>query len=434
MAEFGIKMSAAARGKERRKFLWGSSNLKNADVVSGGTEKLKAAIIESDRQFAPKIIFIASTCTPAIIGDDIDEVIQSAQGEVAARLIPLHCPGFRTNVIASAYDVFYHGILRNLDFAPREGVDFEFLNPYAADYELSRQRFDFDKKRTVNIINASSINQRDEAELKRLLQALDLKVNIFTEYSSIDDLRKISLAGLNVSLCNTHDDYLLGYLAERFATPYLIHSMPLGIQATNEWLLAVAKHFGKEKNAAHIIEAENARLLHALKPLKEKLQGKRVIVMGGVIRAAYLAVLAKELGMEVARLRTYHFDELSDEAYGRLNEKIPGIEVNIASGQMYEYVHMLKNNEVDLCISHGGTNAWVYKSGVPSTPLFSPLHCYLGYRGVFDQARHFVKNLENTALQRNIAANTKLPYRKNWYEKNVYHYIDNSAFPAPGDA
>jgi nitrogenase molybdenum-iron protein alpha chain len=199
--------------------------------------------------------------------------------------------------------------------------------------------------------------------------------------------------------------------------------MPLGIQTTNAWLLEIAKHFGKEEQAKHIIKAENDRLNEALKPLKKKLKGKRVIVMGGVIRAAYLAILAHELGMDVVRLRTYHFDNLSGGAYEKLDETIPGIEVNIASGQMYEYAHMLKRHKPDLCISHGGTNAWVFKSGVPSTPLFSPTHCYLGYQGAFDQARHFAKNLENNAFQKNIAANVKLPYHASWYDKDVYHYI-----------
>jgi len=58
---------------------WFSTNLSEMDVVNGGEEKLTAAILEAERRFRPHAIFIGNTCVPALIGDDIDNVVASLQ-------------------------------------------------------------------------------------------------------------------------------------------------------------------------------------------------------------------------------------------------------------------------------------------------------------------------------------------------------------------
>jgi nitrogenase molybdenum-iron protein alpha chain len=288
------------------------------------------------------------------------------------------------------------------------------------------------KRNTVNLLNASSFGAADEAEITRLLRALDLNVRVYTEYASVDDFRKITLAGLNISMCNVHDDYLALYLEEKYAMPYLIHSMPLGIGATGEWLRAVAARFGKEDEARGLIEAEELSLSKALAPLRETLRGKRAVVNGGVIRVAQLALMLKELDMETVNIRPYHFDDFSVDTYRKLEDAMPDVDVNVAPGQINEFMNILKREKPDICISHGGTGAWVTKTGIPSAPLFSPAHAYLGYRGVFEQARHFKKMLANTAFPRVIAENTKLPYHSDWYGRDAYQYITSKTRAEPG--
>ncbi|MDR0852732.1 MAG: nitrogenase iron-molybdenum protein subunit alpha, partial [Clostridiales Family XIII bacterium] len=69
MMEFGTRSASAVRGIKRERLIWVSSNLKNEDVIAGGADKLIDAVIGADRTYAPKIIFVATTCTPSIIGD-----------------------------------------------------------------------------------------------------------------------------------------------------------------------------------------------------------------------------------------------------------------------------------------------------------------------------------------------------------------------------
>jgi nitrogenase molybdenum-iron protein alpha chain len=422
--DFAIRSGSAARGVERKRLIWGSTNLKESDVIGGGEKKLEEAIITADAEFHPAVIFIASTCTPSIIGDDIDELVAGLQPRVNARLAPLHCPGFKTKVVASAYDTFYHSIIRHFDLEPIPYEDYVPLTGYEKDFELKKYEFDYKRANTVNLLNATSIGAPDEKEIVRLLRELDLSVNVYTEYASLDDFRLLSYGSLNISMCNVHDDYLAAYLNETYGTPFLIAGMPLGIQATEDWLLSVAKHFGREKRAGSVIAAERRELEAAIAPLKKKLKGKRVLINGGVIRVGMLAILLKELGMEVVAVRPYHFDNLSEDTFSKVAQAIPDAQINVAPNQVFELANVVQRTRPDLVIGHTMSNAWLYKLGVPSIPLFSPGRNYFSFSGVYAQARQMVKALENTAFQRNIKTHVPLPYRKEWYEKDPFFYIE----------
>jgi nitrogenase molybdenum-iron protein alpha chain len=423
MQEFAVRSATAARGGSHGRFLWASTNLKAPDVIGGGGAKLEEAILGIDREFSPKVIFVAMTCTPSIVGDDPDEVISRLRSEVSAVLVPLHCPGFKTGVVATAYDTFYHGILNNFDFDPKPYVDYEPLNKFAPDYALRRAKFEYLQGNTVNLLNASSMGAPDEKEIIRLLRALDPNVNVYTEYTRLEEFRKISLAALNISMCNVHDDYLATYLEERFGTPFHIDGMPLGIARTGAWLRGVAKRFGREEKAKRVIKAEEDRLEAALGSLREKLKGKRVLLNGGVIRVAALAVLMKELGLEVVNIRPYHYDNLSDEPYKQVEEEFPDVQINVAANQLFEFVNLIRKYKPDVCIDHGGSNAWAMKTGVPSVPLFSPNQYYFAYRGAYEQALRIAKAFENPRFVENVSRHTQLPYTDAWYEKDPYHYI-----------
>jgi nitrogenase molybdenum-iron protein alpha chain len=203
--------------------------------------------------------------------------------------------------------------------------------------------------------------------------------------------------------------------------------MQLGIEATEERLLAVAEHFGREDRARATIAAERKGLDEALEPLKAKLAGKRALITGGVIRVGMQAILLKELGMEVVAVRPYHYDNLSDVIYEKVSEIVPDAQINVAPNQVFELINLVKRTNPDIVLGHTMSNAWLYKAGIPSVPLFSPNGRYFAFAGVYAQARQMVKALENTAFQRNIAKHIPLPYREEWYEKDPFHYIKGEA-------
>jgi nitrogenase molybdenum-iron protein alpha chain len=409
------------RGKPPVPPVWVSTNLQESDVIGGGENKLRETLKYVDREFRPEIIFVVTTCAPSIIGDDVEEIVRQVQESAAAYIVSLHCPGFKSRVVASAYDAFYHGILRYLPLEPEIWRDFVPLGG-GPQTELERKKYEFQKSRTINLWNATSIGPADEKELVRLLGALGLKVRIFAEYANADELRFVSEAALNVSMCNIHDDYMLTFLEEKFGMPYIIVGMPIGFKPTRRWLVKIAGHFGMEEAANRLADAEEKAVSEAIAPFLPKIKGKRVLLCGGVVRVGSEAVTLSELGLDVIGLRAYHYENGAEPIYEEFAEALPDVDI-LVSNQWFELCNQVKTLKPDLMISHNGTQGILAKLGVPSVQLFDVDKAFFAYAGFFSLTRRIVFTFENTSYQERLSSHVKLPYRDSWFEKKAHHYI-----------
>ena len=138
--------------------VWINTNLDETDVIKGGEQKLKEAILYADRELRPSSIIIVNSCVPALIGDDIDAIVAEVQPEVNAKVMPVHCEGFKTKIMASAYDSVYHGILRHMIREPDETTRVN-------ETDLEKMKVKYRISRTVNVFNVSSMSRTDETEL-----------------------------------------------------------------------------------------------------------------------------------------------------------------------------------------------------------------------------------------------------------------------------
>ncbi|MDN5326030.1 MAG: nitrogenase molybdenum-iron protein alpha chain [Moorella sp. (in: firmicutes)] len=406
------------RDPRARGLIWLSTNLTEIDAIRGGEDKLKEAIWYAEREFRPRAIIIVNSCVPALIGDDIDGLVEGLQKEVSATIVPVHCPGFKAKIMASAYDAVYHGALRNLVKAPA------YYDRVLPD-DLEELKEKYSRSRTVNLLNVSSMSRQDELELTRLLQALDLKVNLLPCYAHPDSFEDATEAALSVSICPTHDDYFIGHLQAKYGIPFILRTIPLGIKHTSAWLLDIARFFGLEKEAQQLIAEETRQLQEALAPYRQVLQGKRAFIGGGEIRVGATAALLQELGMEVLGLRIYHYDHFADEIYDELNGKETMV-VNVATSQPFEQANLLAKLKPDIYLGHVGLNGWAAKQGIPVFPVYGVNNLYMGYAGIFEIARRLVRILKNPSFNRNLAAHTRLPYFAKWYQENPFAYIDNN--------
>ncbi|HWQ79517.1 MAG TPA: nitrogenase component 1 [Anaerovoracaceae bacterium] len=397
--------------------LWLSTALTESDVISGGETKLFNAIIEADRLYRPKTITVVSSCVPAIIGDDVDGVIQRAQPQVSARIVPVHCEGFKTKIWATAYDAVYHGLGSKLLDDPR------FNDPIIKD-PLYGERLSYQKEHTVNLFSVSSMGYADELELTRYINALDHKVNAFPNFAEPDQMYKLKYAGLSVSVCPTHDDYILQHLEEAYGIPYVIRHMPIGINNTNQWIRDVAVRLGKEGAAERLIARETAELDEALKSYRSFFKGKRVFISAGEFRALATANLLHDIGFEIAGIRSYHHDEFANVEYEKLLKIVDSeFVINIADAQPFEEANLLKSTRPDLFLGHWNGNLTATKLGIPSHVIYNTGLAYLGYRGAFEFARRLYRQLANPAFNKNLSKHVRLPYKEDWYGRNPFSYI-----------
>ncbi|MDR3337382.1 MAG: hypothetical protein LBT16_09280 [Treponema sp.] len=412
----------ARRGKKPETTVWLSTNLQESDVITGGEDKLRRTIIYADREFRPEIIFVVATCTPAIIGDDIEEIVRSTAEGTCATVTAIHCPGFKSRVVASAYDSFYHSVLRRIPLEPVPYEDYTPVEQSDPDYLINIHRFNAQKRLTVNIFNATSIGPDDEGELKRLLNAIGVNVRFFAEYCSMKELRMMTFAGLNVSMCNLHDDYILTYLKEKYDIPYIIADMPIGFTATRNWILAIADHYDLSDKAKSLIDQEEQELRKALEPLLPQIRGKRLLICGGVIRSGTEAIALKELGVNMIGIRAYHYDTNADEVFTGLAEEFPDLPVAV-SNQPFEMINQLRRLKPDVVISHNGTHGWLAKAGFTSVQLFDALKPCFAYTGFYRIVRRLIFAMKNSSYETRLAQYVKQPYKADWYAREPYSYI-----------
>ena len=412
-----VRSGGFARTGSVKDALWLSTALNEADVISGGEAKLRRAIIKADRLYRSRTITVVTGCVPGIIGDDVESVVREIQPEIAARLILVHCEGFKTKIWATAYDAVYHGLGRSVLDDPPE-------RPSLIENEQEQIRLDYLRGRTVNLFNVSSMGRGDELELTRLLNSLDLDVNIFPVFTKPEEMYKVKYAALSISTCPTHDDYFLKYLKEEHGIPYILKHMPIGIENTNAWLRDVAKFFGKEDVGERIIQNEQRQLELALAEYRAFFKGKTVFVSAGEFRALATSYLLHELGFDIVGIRSFHHDEFANVEYEKLQSVSEhDFTVNIANVQPYEEANLLSKLNPDLFLGHWNGNSTPAKLGIATHVIYNTGINYIGYKGVYDLARRLYKQLKNPAFNKNIARYAKLPYRESWYGENPFKYI-----------
>lgn len=414
------KQNQAARGNTGNiGHYWFSTNLGEIDVVSGGESRLEETLREVDRRLHPQVIFIACTCVPAVIGDDIDDVAQRVQPDVGARILPLHCAGFKTKIVATAYDVVYHALLKHM-------ITKEKDQPSQLSAEEERQRVERNK-RTVNLLNVASMSRGDEVELTRLLQALGLEVNILPCFAAPERFKHAKDAALSISICATHDDYFVEHMKELYGVPYVLNTIPIGTTHTRKWLYEIADFFGIRARAEQVIATEEAEVRKALQPLLPALQGKRTFVSAGEIRAGAQAILFREdLGMEVLAVRAHHYDQYGDVLFQDLDDQLP---VNVGASQPFEQLNLLNRLKPDIYVGHLGGNVWTAKLGIPVLPIFGPNNNYMGYQGLHEVATRLNRVLRNPRYYTTLGKTTKLPYKQSWFESSPFKYIRDGNSP-----
>lgn len=388
------------RGQPPRYPRWMTTDLSEDEVIHGGAEKLRDAILEAERRYKPRIISVITSCVSGIIADDIEAVTQELQDEVSAYLLPIHCEGFKSRIWATGYDACFHAMLKHLIKPP-------------------------EKRQTelVNVINPVTMGRRDELEIERLLNHLGLKANFAPAFADIEQIQQMSEAAASTSTCPTFSEYITKMLHTEYHVPYTQTTMPLGIEKTDQWLLEIAELTDKTREAEALIHSEHQRIKPQLEKIKDLLSGKTVFISAGQYKAVAFAKLARELGLEVLGLTAYHYDEVIRRDLQELGEE-QNLRVHVANLQPFEQANLLQKEKPDLFIGHLGCSGWAVKLGIPTTAVFDYTIDHLGYNGVIEYGNKIIRTLQNPSLVRKLQKHTQLPYTREWLHKNPYAYIE----------
>jgi nitrogenase molybdenum-iron protein alpha chain len=379
-----------------------STNMGEPDTVFGGAERLRNGIREAHRRFAPKAIFITTSCASGIIGDDIQGVIDELKNEITIPVVPVHCEGFRSNVWATGFDAAFHAILTRIVKPPRTK-----------------------RPELINIIN---FRGSARSYITEIFGRIGLKPSFVVPFATVDELGGMSEAAASLTICGTLGSYLGTALEEQYGVPYVKSSPPHGTAGTDAWLQGLGRAVGKELEVKQLIADEKRAVQGELAEVRAKLAGATAVIgMGPGFSLSYLRVL-DELGIKVLYGASWHYDQHYDHGAQ------PAIVTELASGekdipfgiseqQNFEIANLLRTLKPDLYFSrHPGSSVWAAKQGIVTVPVMDEYTAF-GYRGLVNFGWRIVDALANRRFVSNLSRHVRLPYKEWWYEQDPYHFL-----------
>ncbi len=255
-----------------------STDLREKHVVFGGETKLYNALIELISDYKPKAAFVYSTCIVGIIGDDVEAVCRKVAKETSIDVIAVQAEGFN-GTKKDGYKIACEALLKLIgtsNFTEKLPLSINILG----DFNLAGELWilaDYYKKIGINIVSR------------------------FTGDGRVDEIRKAHTALLNVVQCSGSMTYLAKAMEEKYGIPYIRVSY-FGIEDMSNALYETAAFFERfdlMEKSKRLVSEELSRLLPALKPYRENLQGRKAaIYVGGAFKAISLVKALRLIGVK----------------------------------------------------------------------------------------------------------------------------------------
>lgn len=401
---------------EHYDFHWLTTNISEKDVIYGAADKLRYSIEEAERRHHPKAIFILTSCSSAIIGDDVDGVVNEVQPKINATIVPIHCEGIRSRIVQTGYDAFWHGILKYLVKKPRKK-----------------------QPDLINVASMLSYTWQDRKEIKRLLGKLGLRVNFIPEFATVEQFETLSEAALTAPICPTYTDYLSRGLEQEYGVPYFLYPSPIGIANTDEWLRTIGKYVGKEKEVEKLIAEEHEQWVPKMDEIRKefdklKKDGKDFTVLGSLGQGRLLTQTPffNELGLSTPVTICQDFDNLVVDETEELINKVGDFDVVVNTFQAAEVAHTARKYNPELVLSCPFQGS-AYKREKGQTRIHAlrgdgrEWSAQAGYKGSVACGNFLLQATKNRAFQQTLLAKTSDPYYDWWYKQPDPHYYHKKA-------
>ncbi|MBQ7706566.1 MAG: nitrogenase [Lachnospiraceae bacterium] len=397
------KVMAKKRGVTNNTVYVGTDMNEN-DTIFGSAESLREIIIEVNRRYSPKAIFVTSSCATGIIGEDIDSVVDDVRNEIDVPITAVHCEGFKSRIWATGFDISDHAVLSSIVKPP-------------------------EKKR--NTINFKNFYESARPEIIEIFKKLDLEPIFLYCNSTVEELSHISESLATTCICGTLGNYLGNGLEEKYGVPYIRTINPLGVAGFETWLREIGRVTERSEAVEKYIEEQRAIYIPQIEAIKEKLKGLRAVLGMGPGYTFEVSRVLNELGVEVVWALAWHYDKKYENgdvppSMEYLLENDVDFEASVADQQNYEVMNILHKYQPDLYLSrHPGSTVWAIKNGTPAVYVADE-YMIFGYKHTLEFAQAILDSINNRSFETNLARRVKLPYTDWWYEQNVDKFLEEA--------
>ncbi|WP_230399535.1 nitrogenase component 1 [Novisyntrophococcus fermenticellae] len=397
------KVMAKKRGVTTNTVYIGTDMNEN-DTIFGSAESLRKIILEVNKRYSPKAIFVTSSCATGIIGEDIDSVVDDVKDEVEVPIVAVHCEGFKSRIWATGFDISDHAVLSSIVQPPRQ------------------------KRNTINFKN---FYESARPEIIEIFKNFDLEPIFLYCNSTIEELSHISESLATTCICGTLGNYLGNGLEETYGVPYIRTINPLGIAGFETWLREIGRVTDRSEAVENYIEEQRKIYIPQIEEIKKELKGLRAVLGMGPGYTFEVSRVLDELGVEVVWALAWHYDKKYENgevppSMKYLLENDVDFEASVADQQNYEVMNILKKYQPDLYLSrHPGSTVWAIKNGTPAVYVADE-YMIFGYKHTLEFAQSILDSIHNRSFEKNLARRVKLPYTDWWYQQNVDKFLEEA--------
>ncbi len=395
------KQVAAKRGIINNSVYIGT-DMNERDTIFGAADSLRDIVLEVNRRYRPKAIFVSSSCATGIIGEDIDSIVDEIKKEIEVPVVAVHCEGFKSRIWATGFDISDHAVLSGIVKPPMQ------------------------KRNTINFKN---FFESARGEIIEIFKNLDLEPVFLYANATIEELEHMSEAVATTCICGTLGNYLGNGLEELYGVPYIRSINPLGVTGFETWLREIGRVAHKEEEIEKYIQEQREIYLPQIEEVKKELKGLTAVLGMGPGYTFEVSRVLEELGIKVIWALAWHYDKKYENgeippAMDFLLENEIDFSASVSDQQNFEVMNILNKYQPDLYLSrHPGSTVWAIKQGITAVYVADE-YMIFGYKHTLEFAHTVLDTVRNRSFEKNLAKRVRLPYTKWWYQQEVGSFLE----------
>jgi nitrogenase molybdenum-cofactor synthesis protein NifE len=356
-----------------------TTDISELDVIYGAEKRLFKAIREIIEKVNPPAVFVYQTCVTGLIGDDIEIVCKRASEKFGKPVIPVNVPGF----------------------AGPKNLGNKLGAEALLDYVIGTQEPEYTTPYDINIIGDYNL-VGELWQVKPLLDALGIRILASLcgdgRYAQIASAHR---ARVNMMVCSTSMINVATRMQQRWGIPYFEGSF-YGIADMSASLREIARLLVERgapadlgDRAEALIAIEEARAWERIRAYRERLAGKKVLLITGGVKSWSVVSALHEAGLEVVGTSVKKSTrEDKDKIRQMFGEGADAHMIDdLPPRQMYA---MLREAKADIMLSGGRSQFVALKARMPWMDINQERHqAFAGYEGMVTMIAEIDKALFN---------------------------------------
>ncbi len=354
-----------------------TTDIGELDVVYGGEKRLFKAIREILDKSDPPAIFVYQTCVTAMIGDDIEIVCQKASQKFGKPVIPIDAPGFAGpknlgNKLGA--EALLDHVIGTVEPAETTPYDINIIGEYNLSGELW--------------------------QVKPLLDALGIRVlSCISGDGRYAQIAAAHRAKANMMVCSKSMINVATRMQQRWGIPYFEGSF-YGISDMSTTLREIARLLVEQGAPAELkdrtealVAAEEARAWGRIRAYRERLAGKKVLLITGGVKSWSVVAALQEAGLEVVGTSVKKSTKEDKEKIKEIMGDDAHMIDDLSPREMYA---MLRDAKADIMLSGGRSQFVALKARMPWMDINQERHhAFAGYEGMVTMVEQIEKALFN---------------------------------------